>query len=185
MHSVAFAHRTKVAYATTRHPAQQRRLAQVVQCVGSKQQQVTCVTTEEQLKQAVLCTKFKAHDAAVTALAVLRDEPGGSCCMHANRAGGGLSCPAPYPGCMDATMAVCGLRMLNENKYMKGKPLEHDSLRVLCFSTRLQADCNNIPGQIAGSMDPGGGEFEYSGKFCLSQACYSLSASITGLWAGL
>jgi hypothetical protein len=27
-------------------------------------------------KQAVLYTKFKAHDAAVTALAVLKDEPG-------------------------------------------------------------------------------------------------------------
>lgn len=26
--------------------------------------------------EAVLCTKFKAHDAAVTALAVLKDEPG-------------------------------------------------------------------------------------------------------------
>jgi len=41
-----------------------------------EQQQVTCASTEQQLKQAVLCTKFKAHDAAVTALAVLRDEPG-------------------------------------------------------------------------------------------------------------
>lgn len=28
-------------------------------------------------KQAVLYTTFKAHDAAVTALAVLKDEPGG------------------------------------------------------------------------------------------------------------
>lgn len=26
--------------------------------------------------EAVLCTKFKAHDAAITALAVLKDEPG-------------------------------------------------------------------------------------------------------------
>lgn len=48
---------------------------------------VKCVAADTQTKQAkfveqpgrqeaVLCTKFKAHDAAVTALAVLRDEPG-------------------------------------------------------------------------------------------------------------
>jgi len=97
MQSVAFAHRTKVTYATTRHPAQQRRLAQLLHCVGSKQQSVTCAGTEEQLKHAVLCTKFKAHDAAVTALAVLRDEPGGS------------RVSITLPGSMVYTMAVCGL----------------------------------------------------------------------------
>lgn len=51
-----------------------------MQCVQQQQQHTTSTaapdTADTALKQAVLYTKFKAHDAAVTALAVLKDEPG-------------------------------------------------------------------------------------------------------------
>jgi hypothetical protein len=57
-----------------------RRGAVVVQCVQQQQQHATSTaapdSTDTAFKQAVLYTKFKAHDAAVTALAVLKDEPG-------------------------------------------------------------------------------------------------------------
>lgn len=82
MHSLN-AQRSRINRVAYRSQAQRRALkpSTGVWCVQSVSTSSATASHVEQApsdKQAVLYTKFKAHDAAVTALAVLKDEPGGS-----------------------------------------------------------------------------------------------------------
>lgn len=75
-----------------RRPQQRERRCAPQRVAQQQQQQLETAladhagpTQEQELKEAVLYTSFKAHDAAITSLAVLRDDPGAwrvCSCVH-------------------------------------------------------------------------------------------------------